>query len=190
MSTTTTFDINKPIPHLSRPHELLDPNKPPLHLETLTLSWGVWDLDADAATTFEADGGHFQSLPGHRYIIIVRAADVQGIKRITLDGSGMFQSSPIPDKAGSFQAPFLLPASIQHAEHVSAGTTEKFNNLVVIMKPDIGAFVYSRLSCGFHHFGNTPASLEYFADNGLMKFSATAINGRGDIRTATLTTAP
>lgn len=186
-------DVNKTIPHLERPFvkDHLDPNKPVPHVETLDISWAVLDVGTSEVVEFAADGGHFKSLPGHRYIVFMRATDVQGVQRVTLDGSGMFRCTTDPDRDGVYHEAVLpLPASIPHQEFVNTGVAQTLQALIVVMKPDIGAFDYFRLSGGFHHFNGTSENLEYFAFAGLMTFSATAGNSRGDRRSATLTTAP
>ena len=166
-------------------------NEPPPHLETLSMSWGVVDVETSEATQFAADGGHFKSIRGHRYIVSFRAVDAHGVKILTLDGSGIFQCSTDPDKSGIFHtAVNPLPASIPHQQFVENGAAPTLQDLIVVMKPDIGAFDYFRLSGGLHHFQGTSENLEYFADSGLMTFSATATNSRRDKRTASLTTSP
>jgi hypothetical protein len=185
------IDVNKTIPHLERPKDNIDLNKPVPHLETLDMSWAVLDVGTSEVAEFAADGGHFKSLEGHRYIVFVRAADVHGVQRIALDGSGMFHCSTDVDRDGIYHESVLpLPASIPHQELVNTGVAPTLQAMIVVMKPDIGAFDYFRLSGGFHHFNGTSENLEYFAFSGLMTFSATAINSRGDRRSALLTTAP
>ena len=138
-----------------------------------------------------AEGGHFKSLEGHRYIVFVRVTDVHGVQRIALDGSGMFRCATDIDRDGVFHEAVLpLPASISHQEFVNAGVAPRLHTVIAVMKPDLGAFDYFRLSGGFHHFQGTSARLEYFAFSGLMTFSATAASSRGDRRAAVLTTAP
>jgi hypothetical protein len=184
------LDPNKTILHLEKPKDHLDPNQSVPHLETLDISWAVLDVGTNEVAQFAADGGHFQSLEGHRYIVFVRAADVNGVQRAALDGFGMFRCSTDADKDGVFhEAELPLPASIPHQEIVSTGGAPTLQTLVAVMKPDIGAFDYFRLSGGFHHFNGTSENLEYFAFSGLMTFSAAATNSRGDRRTASLTTA-
>lgn len=165
-------------------------NTPLPPLVTIEMSWGVLDLETNVTTQFDADGGHFQSLDGHRYLVFIRVAATKGVQRITLDGSGRFGCATVPDGKGeSFQAPNSLPASVQHQEFVASGAPPTLQDLVVVMNPDIGAFDYFELSGGFHQF-NTPNSLEYFAFEGLMTFSATAANAGGDQGVASLTTSP
>jgi hypothetical protein len=73
---------------------------------TLKMSWAVLDLATSTVEAFDVEGGHFQSVQGHRYIIFVRAADVRGVQRITLDGSGMFRCATEPDANGnSYNSP-------------------------------------------------------------------------------------
>ncbi len=160
---STVFDPNRVTPHLERPRESLDPNKPVPHLVTLDLTWAVLDVQTNEVSTFAADRGHFKSVEGHRYIVFIRASDVHGVQTVGLDGSGMFKCAVL---APTLQA------------------------LVVVMKPDIGAFDYFRLSGGFHHFNGMPQSMEFFAYSGVMTFTATASNRGGDVQTASLTTAP
>lgn len=187
------IDVNRTVPHLERPFtkDHFDPNKPVPHVETLDVSWAVVDVGTQEVLEFPAEGRHFRSLPGHRYLVFVRATDVHGVQRLTLDGAGMFRCATDVDRDGVYHEAVLpLPASIPHVEFVYPGIAQTLHSLVVIMKPDIGAFDYFRLSAGFHHFNGTSESLEYFAFSGLMTFSATAVNSRGDRRTAVLTTAP
>jgi hypothetical protein len=184
------IDVNRTIPHLERPRDHIDVDKPVPHLATLAVSWAVVDVGTSEVTEFAAEGGHFKSLPGHRYLVVVRTSDVHGVQGIGLDGSGMFHCSTDPDRDGVYHEAVLpLPVSIKHGAFVNTGVAPRLQSLVVIMKPDIGAFDYFRLSAGFHHFNGTPASLEYFAFAGLMTFSAAATNSRGDRVVATLTTA-
>ena len=165
--------------------------KPPIPLTALDMSWGVLDLQTSETTTFDATGGHFPSVQGHRYLVAVRVSDAVGIQKITLDGSGRFRAATKPDNHGvDFEAATTIPASIPHQEFVNSDTAPTLQDLIALMKPDIGAFDYYELSCGFHHFEQTSANLEYFAIGGVMTFSATAVNSRGDVATASLTTSP
>jgi hypothetical protein len=151
----------------------------------------VLDLATNQVSTFVADRGHFKSVEGHRYIVYLRAADVHGVQRMGLDGSGMFHCSTDVGRNGVYyEAEVAIPASIQHREFINTAVAPTLQALVVVMKPDIGAFDYFRISGGFHHYNGMPESLEFFAFSGVMTFSATATNSRGDLRTATLTTAP
>jgi hypothetical protein len=187
--TKDHIDVNKTVPGLSGSKDTIDVDKSIPHLETLDLSWAVVDVGSSEATEFAADGGHFTSRPGNRYLVILRAADTQGVQSIALDGSGVFRCATEPDKKGIFhEASLPLPASIPHQSFVNTGTAPTLQDLVVVMKPDIGVFDYFKLSGGFHHFQGTSQSLEYFAFSGLMTFSATATNSRGDRRVASLTT--
>jgi len=155
------------------------------------MSWGIFDFNTHEPTDFDANSGHFQSLAGHRYLVVVRAQDDRGVQKMTLEGSGNFQCATNPDEHGvEFQAPHPLPASILHHEFNNSGVAPTLQELVVIMNPDIGAFEYDKLSCGFHHFGGTPGELEYFAFDGLMTFSATSENTLGFTSSASLTTSP
>jgi hypothetical protein len=188
---TDHIDINKTIPHRARPFvkDVLDPNKPVPHVETLDMSWAVLDLATSQVIELAVEGGHFESLPGHRYLVVIRAADVHGVRMMTLDGSGMFRCATDPDRDGIFHEAVLpLPASVPHQQFSSATASPTLQSQIVIMKPDIGAFDYFRLSAGFHHFNGTAENLEYFAYSGIMTFSATATNARGDRRSASLTT--
>jgi hypothetical protein len=158
---------------------------------TLKMSWAVLDLATSTVEEFDAEGGHFQSVPGHRYIIFVRVADVKGVQRITLDGSGMFRCATDPDANGnSYESVLPFPISIPHQEFGNTGAAPTLRDLIVVMQPDIGAFEYSRLSGGFHHLNGTPRRMEYFAISGVMTFTATAANSLGDRIASTLTTAP
>lgn len=183
------LDINRPVlRYIVGPLARLEADEP-RHVETLEMSWAVFDLVTSEVTEFDIDGGHFISLPGHRYLVIVRAADALGVQRITLDGSGHFRCATDADRNGiSYEAALPLPASIPHQEFGNTGVAPTAQDLLVVMKPDIGAFDYFKLSGGFHHFNGTPHNLEYFAFSGLMTFSATGANSRGDRRTASLTT--
>ena len=171
--------------------DYIDVDVVPKFRETLTMSWAVLDLVTNAVAEFDAAGGHFTSVPGHRYIIFVRVADIKGVQKITLDGSGMFRCATEPDNNGvSYEAALPLRASIPHQEFGNTGVAPTLHALVVVMQPDIGAFEYSKLSAGFHHFNGTPKSLEYFAFSGVMTFSATAANSLGDRIKSSLTTSP
>ncbi|MEA2327745.1 MAG: hypothetical protein QOE68_2704 [Thermoanaerobaculia bacterium] len=189
MPGVADLDINRPVlRHIVGPLAHLVADEP-THVETLEMSWAVFDLGTSEVTEFDNDGGHFTSLPGHRYLVILRTADVSGLQRITLDGSGNFRCATDVDRNGiSYEAALPLPASIPHLEFGNTGKARTAQDLFVVMKPDIGAFDYFKLSCGFHHFNGTPHNLEYFAFSGLMTFSATGANSRGDRRTASLTT--
>jgi hypothetical protein len=189
MPGVADLDINRPVlRHIVGPLAHLVADEP-AHVETLEMSWAVFDLGTSEVTAFDMNGGHFTSLPGRRYLVILRTADESGVQRITLDGSGSFRCGTDPDRNGiSYEAALPLPASIPHLEFGNTGKAPTAQDLVVVMKPDIGAFDYFKLSCGFHHFNGTPHNLEYFAFSGLMTFSATAANSRGDRRTASLTT--
>ena len=189
---STVFDPNRVTPHLERPRESLDPNKPVPHLVTLDLTWAVLDVQTNEVSTFAADRGHFKSVEGHRYIVFIRASDVHGVQTVGLDGSGMFKCATDPDRNGVYYEPSgLLPVSIQHQEFTNHSVlAPTLQALVVVMKPDIGAFDYFRLSGGFHHFNGMPQSMEFFAYSGVMTFTATASNRGGDVQTASLTTAP
>jgi hypothetical protein len=178
-----------PIRDLVGPASHLDEPIQPHHLQTLEMSWAVLDLTTSEVEQFDADGGHFRSLPGHRYLVIIRVADVTGVQRITLDGSGMFRCATDPDGSGiSFESTLPLPASIPHQEFGNTGVAPTLQDLIVVMKPDIGAFDYFKLSAGFHHFNGTPKSLEYFVFSGTMTFSATGANSHGETLAAKLTT--
>jgi hypothetical protein len=182
------IDIVKLPRRIVRLEDHIDIDKTP-HFTTLKMSWAVFDFVTCDVAEFDAEGGHFTSLPGHRYLVIVRVADIRGIQRITLDGSGMFRCGTEPDKNGVSYEPVLpLPASIPHQEFGNTGVAPTLQDLIVMMKPDIGAFDYFKLSCGFHHFNGTPQNLEYFAFSGLMTFSATCANSHGDSLAGSLTT--
>src|SRR5215472_16519340 len=95
---------------------------PPTTVVGPQMSWSVVDFTADEASDFAATGGHFQSLEGHRYLVTVRVHDHRGVQRITLEGSGNFQSATKPTASGvSFQAPQPLPASVPHHEFNNSG---------------------------------------------------------------------
>jgi hypothetical protein len=169
----------------------IDVDVVPKFRETLEMSWAVLDLATSAVTEFDAAGGHFKSVPGHRYIVFIRVADVKGVQRITLDGSGMFRCATDPDSNGvSYEAALPLRVSIPHQEFGNTGTAPTLQDLIVVMQPDIGAFDYSKLSAGFHHFNGTPKTLEYFAFSGVMTFLATAANSLGHRMESSLTTSP
>jgi hypothetical protein len=184
------FDFNEPIPHLINPNHPFDGVEPAPHLiDTLEMSWGVLDFGTNEGSQFDASGGHFPSLPGHRYLVTARVADATGVQKITLDGSGIFQCSTDQDIHGEFsQSEFPLPGSVPHQEFVNAGVAPNSQALIVTMKPDIGAFDYFKLVCGFKHIDGTSENMPYFAHSGLMTFSATATNTRGDRLTGSLTT--
>jgi hypothetical protein len=184
------IDFNEPIPHLIDPKHHFDGDEPAPHLiDTLEMSWGVLDFGTNEGLQFDASGGHFTSLPGHRYLVTARVVDATGIQKITLDGSGRFRCATDPNSNGtSFEASLPQPASIPHQEFANSGAAPTLQDLIVVMKPDIGAFDYFKLSCGFHNFNGTPGNMEYFAFSGPMTFSATATNTRGDRLTASLTT--
>jgi hypothetical protein len=181
----------KPVVHIIVGPEL-EIDKPVPFLQTLEMSWAVFDLQTSEVKVFDTEGGHFTCIPGNRYLVILRVADVKkGVQRITLDGSGMFRCATEPDNRGqSFESALPLPISIPHRSFSNTGAAPTLQDLIVVMKPDIGAFNYSKLSAGFHHFSNTPRSMEYFAFAGSMTFSAAASNSRGESLNASLTISP
>ena len=172
-------------------HDLIHFHFPPLN-HGPWMSWGVYDYTTQEATNFDAYGGHFQSIDGHSYLVVVRVQDDTGVQKITLDGFGKFRCSTYPDKDGvEYEAPFPLPASIPHQEFNNTGTNPTYQVLIALMNPSIGAaFDYFKLSGGFHHYNNTPGNLEYFAFDGLMTFSAISTNLSGGESSASLTTSP
>lgn len=154
------------------------------------MTWGVWDYTAMSGSNYPASGGHFTSIPGHRYLVVLRAEDGLGVESLTLDGSGMFDAYSDPDADhNTHHAPEPLPASIPHQEfeNPQGQNAPTVQDLVVIMDPDIGAWEYDRLSCGFHIWGTT-GPLEYFAADGTMTFSGTSSDRIGRRTTASLTT--
>ncbi len=155
------------------------------------MSWGVLDFNTNEASDFDATGGHFQSLSGHRYLVVVRAQDdLFSVQKMTLDGFGEFQCANLDEHSlQQIPAPHPLLASIPHQEFNNSGVAPTLQELVVIMDPDIGAFEYDKLSCGFHAFG-AHGELEYIAFDGLMTFSATSVNSKGFTSSASLTTSP
>jgi hypothetical protein len=158
-----------------------------IHME---LSWGVFDLNTHETQVFDAAGGHFVSTTGHRFLVFCRASDPLGVRELNLDGSGIFEAATKPDKRGIFHtAVNRLPASIAHG-HTSGEDSKTLIAVAAVMNPDIGAFDYSELSCGWHHYNYTSSSLEYFAINGLFTFTAAGTNSRGQHETASLTTSP
>jgi hypothetical protein len=162
-----------------------------LHLQSPSMSWGVYDFTTLTAISFSADGGHFTSVPGRRYLVTLRVEDTLGIEKVTLDGSGKFEAWTDDDPAkqtGTHKAPELLPASIQHQEFDNRGMAPQLQSLIVIMNPDIGAWEYDRLSCGVHAWSGVQE--EYFAVSGLMTFSGTSSNVVGRSSSASLTTSP
>jgi hypothetical protein len=156
------------------------------------MSWGVFDYTTNEEIEFDAIGGHFQSIDGHRYLVVVRVQDVGGVQKITLDGSGRFDSASDPDKNGtSYGAPERLPASIPRQEFTNSGVAPTLQDLIVVMNPDIGAvFDYFKLSCGFHFYNNMVEKREFLAADGLMTFSATSMNSARFTSLASLTTSP
>jgi hypothetical protein len=58
------------------------------------------------------------------------------------------------------------------------------------MNPDIGAFDYSQLLGGWRTFSGSPEKFPLLAYQGVMTFSGTAMNSRGDVRAASLTCSP
>ncbi len=162
----------------------------PARLHAPTLSWGLYDFTAMTGESLPANNGHFVSLPGHRYLVVLRAEDGSGVSKITLDGSGTFDAWTIPTSSGvTYEAPYHLQGSIPHQEFNSHDHAPSLQDLVVIMDPDIGAWEYESLSCGHHAFGGI-GSQEYFAVSGVMTFSGTALNVFGRESKATLTTTP
>jgi hypothetical protein len=154
------------------------------------MSWGVYDFTAMSNHNFGARGGHFPSIPGHRYLVTLRVEDGFGIEKITLEGSGRFEAWTDPDADGTtYKAPESLPGSIPRQEFDNHGQAPSLEDLIVIMKPDIGAWEYDRLSCGTHAWGTT-GPLEYFAVSGLMTFTGTSSNIYGRDGSASLTTSP
>lgn len=138
---------------------------------------------------FDAVGGHFPSSAGGRYLVTVQAADPSGVERMTLDGSGMFDASSEPDEKGNESIPTLrMRASIPHQEWVNSGTAPTSHPLIVVMNPDIGAWDYSELSCGYHDLNGDTGKVEYFATGGVMTFLATGVNSAGFVTEASLTT--
>jgi hypothetical protein len=151
------------------------------------MSWSVLDLQQGSVQNFDASGGHFQSQFGQQYLVTLRVVDSTGIESITLEGSGLFDAQAAEDKDGN--APILdlrAPASVPRQSFTRSGTAPTLQDLVVVMKPDIGAFDYYKLSCGRHGVSN----LEFFAFDGLMTFTATATNSSGFSEKAELTTSP
>jgi hypothetical protein len=161
-----------------------------LHLQSPSMSWGVYDFTTLSAQNFPSTGGHFTSEPGHRYFVTLRVEDAIGIHQISLDGSGKFEAWTDPDANGTtLKAPEVLPASIPHQEFNMRGSAPHLQDLIVVMQPDIGAWEYDRLSCGTHPWGSTGPT-EYFAVSGLMTFVGTSSNEIGRDSTASLTTSP
>jgi hypothetical protein len=161
--------------------------EPKLSILGPKMSWGVLDLVTHEETEFAANGGHFISVRGHSYLVVVRAEDSGGVQKMTLDGSGRFECETNPDLAGqTYPAPEHLPASILRQEFIDNGTSPILHNLIALM-PNGLLFDYYSLSCGFHYYG-TSGNLEYFAVSGLMTFSAISVNFGGFEATASLTT--
>ena len=161
-----------------------------VHLPGPMMSWGVYDETAQEPFNFDADGGHLTTVPGHRYLIVLKAQDDQGIENVTLDGDGMFDAATDPDSRGqSEQAPNRLPAHIARQEFNNHAEAPKVQDLFVVMDPDIGAFDYGRISCGVHNFGGS-GSLEYFAYSGTMTFVGASTNSSGGQSSASLTASP
>lgn len=188
-SKLDSIDIVKLPHHIVGPEERIDEKDTP-NLTT-KMSWAVFDVLTNEVAQFDADGGHFASLPGHRYLVIVRFSDPRGVEKMTLDGSGAFRCVTEPDRNGQEHEPALaLKISIPHQEFGNTGKAPTLQDLIVVMKPDIGAFDYFRLSAGYRFFNETNEKLEYFAYSGLMTFSATGVNSKGYSITGSLTTSP
>jgi hypothetical protein len=89
------LDLNKPFPRVSKPADFLEIDKSFPYIETLDLSWGVFDVGTSDVLTFDSPGGHFQSAQGHRYLVFLRVSDKKGVQRIGLDGSGYFRCASL-----------------------------------------------------------------------------------------------
>jgi hypothetical protein len=158
-----------------------DPNPP-------VISWGVMDKQLNQNTDFPATGGVFSSSQGHTFNVVLRADNPGGVQKITLDGSGRFMCATVPDSSGqSFTAPNSLAVSIPHQETTF---TPDANNQIQTHAFLLYSLDYFKLSCGFHHFGNTPANLEYFAFSGTMLFSGSAQNYFAKVGSGTLSANP
>jgi hypothetical protein len=179
------LDLNKPFPRVSKPADFLEIDKSFPYIETLDLSWGVFDVGTSDVLTFDSPGGHFQSAQGHRYLVFLRVSDKKGVQRIGLDGSGYFRCASLDGNTVDSSARQL---SIPHQEYVNTGVAPSLQDLVVIMWHDIGAFNYFALSGGFRY--NSGKKTEVFAYSGVMTFSGSAVNSRGDMSATTLTTSP
>ena len=175
--------------HLQTPgvSETFDPHKPIL-VVVPAVAWRVTDLTTGATRTFASDGGHFKSEQGHKYAVYLDASYSQGIQKLTLDGSGSFACVTDPDRGGiAYDSPGPLTISTPHQE---------FDNPTAPILPPkskelvLNPFDYFALSAGFHHYGNMPSSMEFFAVSGTMTFTATAVGSHGVTSSGSLTTAP
>lgn len=168
------------------------PRGPLPFLSSPTMTWGVYDYTSGSAVgQYPATGGNFTSVPYHRYLVALRVQDAFGIQKITLDGAGEFEAATRPDSQGLvWVAPNPLPASIPHQEFDAQGTEPQFQDLIVTMSPEIGAWEYDLLSCGVQDFGGPPEPEEYFAVSGIMTFTGSSRSILGRESVASLTTSP
>jgi len=196
MTTDPYRPSDEPVHRERRPSIKLPrraPGLPGPFLSSPTMSWGVYDYSSwSVIGQYPATGGNFTSIPFHRYLVALRVQDVFGIQKITLDGSGTFEAATPPDSQDTvWVAPNPLPASIPHQEFDNQGTDPQFQDLIVIMSPEIGVWEYDLLSCGVYEFGGGPTGpQEYFAVSGVMTFSGTSSNVLGRESLASLATSP
>ena len=185
---SATFDPHGGTFHLERPgvSQTFHTQNPIPHLITLKLAWSVVDLST-GATIPASDGGHFVSVPGHKYNIQVTATDSHGVQTMALSGSGSFTIASDQDGAPQIEhEPISIEPESFTNTNVLAPTSR---TLQVVMHPDIGGFDYGQLSAGFKKRGAMKEAAEFFAVSGTMTFTAQATDRQnGDVVTTSLST--